>query len=49
MVGGYTGRMLIIDLTNKKTSIIKTDIKAAEKFIGAKGLGAKLLYDMLPD
>jgi len=49
MVGGYTGRMLIIDLTNKKTSIIKTDIKAAEKFIGAKGLGAKLLYDMLPE
>ena len=48
MSGGYTGKILIIDLKNCKTSIRKTDLNNAKNFIGAKGLGAKILFDELP-
>ncbi len=47
-MGGYTGRMLHIDLGSKTTSIEETDLDDARDFIGAKGLGAKLLFDRLP-
>lgn len=44
---GYMGTYLDVDLSTKK--IIKSSIekKLVEKFIGGKGLGAKLLYDNL--
>lgn len=48
MSGGYTGKILVIDLKNKKTSVEKTNLKDAKLFIGAKGLGAKYLIDHLP-
>jgi len=48
MSGGYTGKMLIVDLKTHATSIEKTDLNAAKEFIGAKGLGAKILFDKLP-
>ena len=48
MNGGYTGKILIIDLKNCKTSIKKTNLNDAKNFIGAKGLGAKMLFDELP-
>jgi len=47
MSGGYTGKVLFIDLKNKKTSIEKTNLEDARNFIGAKGLGAKYLFDRL--
>jgi len=47
MTGGYTGRMLVIDLKNHKHSLEETDVDAARDFIGAKGLGAKILFDRL--
>lgn len=47
MIGGYTGKMLIIDLRKHKTSVKKTNLKDANLFIGAKGLGAKYLIDNL--
>jgi aldehyde:ferredoxin oxidoreductase len=46
--GGYTGKMLVIDLNAHVTTDEDTDLKAARKFIGAKGLGANLLFDRLP-
>jgi aldehyde:ferredoxin oxidoreductase len=49
MSGGYTGKMLIIDLKNQSTSVEKTNLEDAENFIGAKGLGAKILFDRLPE
>jgi len=49
MIGGYTGKILNIDLKSKVKKITKLDKDSAEKFIGAKGLGAKLLIDMLPE
>ncbi len=48
MSGGYTGKMLVIDLNKQSTTIEKTNITDAKNFIGAKGLGAKLLFDRLP-
>jgi len=46
-MGGYTGKMLHIDLGTGETSIEGTDLDDARAFIGAKGLGAKLLFDRL--
>jgi aldehyde:ferredoxin oxidoreductase len=48
MSGGYTGKMLIIDLNAHTTAVEETDIDDARDFIGAKGLGAKILFDRLP-
>ncbi|MCK4332426.1 MAG: aldehyde ferredoxin oxidoreductase, partial [Thermoplasmatales archaeon] len=48
MSGGYTGKMLVIDLNTHSTVVENTDMDAAKNFIGAKGLGAKLLFDRLP-
>ena len=47
MSGGYTGKILVIDLKNQKTSVEKTNIADAKQFIGAKGLGIKILIDRL--
>ena len=48
MSGGYTGRILTINLKERETIIEKTNFDDAELFIGAKGLGAKYLIDNLP-
>lgn len=48
MVGGYTGKILEIDVTKQTTNVAKTDINDCTQFIGAKGLGAKILSDQLP-
>lgn len=48
MSGGYTGKILVIDLNTRSTAVEDTYIDAAKNFIGAKGLGAKLLFDRLP-
>jgi len=48
MSGGYTGQMLVVDLKNQTTKVEKTKLDDAKNFIGAKGLGAKYLYDNLP-
>lgn len=47
MSGGYTGKTLVIDLKNRNISEEKTKLKDAKYFIGAKGLGAKILVDRL--
>jgi aldehyde:ferredoxin oxidoreductase len=47
MNGGYTGKTLIVDLKNQSTSVEKTNLSDAKNFIGAKGLGAKILFDRL--
>jgi aldehyde:ferredoxin oxidoreductase len=48
MSGGYAGKILNIDLEDQSYKVEKTDLNLAEQFIGAKGLGAKLLFDRLP-
>jgi len=44
---GYMHKCLEVDLTTNKIHEKKLDLDLAEKFIGGKGLGAKLLYDTL--
>lgn len=48
MAGGYTGRVLEIDLERRRHSILDTDLKAAEAFLGGRGMGIKTLWDRLP-
>lgn len=45
MANGYMGKVLEIDLTNKKISTSNLDPKVAEQFIGGRGIGAKYLWD----
>lgn len=49
MVGGYTGKILEIDLTKQEITKKNTNMDDAKQFIGAKGFGAKMLFDMLPE
>ncbi|MCE7738549.1 MAG: aldehyde ferredoxin oxidoreductase family protein [Candidatus Heimdallarchaeota archaeon] len=44
---GYMHKYLDVDLTSRKIHEKKLDLELAEKFIGGKGLGAKILYDEL--
>jgi len=47
MIGGYTGKLLRIDLTKCRTVTENIDLKQARQFIGGRGYGAKLLFDEL--
>lgn len=44
---GYQGRMLIVDLTERKCLIESIDEQFARKYIGGVGFGIRLLYDRL--
>ncbi len=44
---GYAGKILKVDLTGGKTSSIPTS-DYAKKFIGGRGFGARLYWDMAP-
>jgi aldehyde:ferredoxin oxidoreductase len=43
--GGYTGKILRVDLANKKASTEELEEKLARAFIGGAGLGIAILYD----
>ena len=45
MQGGWIGKILSVDLTNKTTKIENLDPDLAHKYIGGVGLGMKYLYD----
>ena len=45
MNGGWVGKILRIDLTNKVATVEDLDIGWAESFIGARGLAVRYLYD----
>ena len=49
MANSYAGKILRIDLSKKnKKRVGPLDMNFAKKFLGGKGFGAKLLYDLLP-
>jgi aldehyde:ferredoxin oxidoreductase len=48
MIGGYAGKILWIDLTSKKSKETKLDFGMARKFMGGRGLAAKILFNQLP-
>ena len=45
---GYGNRIAFIDLTRGKVKIRKPRESVLKEYIGGKGLGARLLYDLLP-
>ncbi|MGB9846842.1 MAG: aldehyde ferredoxin oxidoreductase N-terminal domain-containing protein, partial [Desulfotomaculales bacterium] len=45
--GGYTGKILKVDLSRKEWRVEELDPGVAEAFIGGAGLGIKILYDLL--
>lgn len=44
---GYMGKYLDINLSSKKINVKQLDMALAKKYIGGKGLGAKILYEEL--
>ena len=48
MLGGYAGKMLFVDLSNNSIEEKELTEEMAEKFLGGYGIGAKILYDMMP-
>ncbi len=47
-VGGYTGRILRVDLTSRKFSEERPDEAVLRKFVGGTGIGIKYLYEEVP-
>ena len=45
---GICGKLLEIDLTSGKTRTTTVSFEMVEKYIGGRGLGARMLYDILP-
>ena len=45
---GITGKILVINLSEKTTSDLKLPEEVYRKYIGGRSLGLKLLYDILP-
>jgi aldehyde:ferredoxin oxidoreductase len=48
MAGGFSGRILEIDLNRHRHFVSDTDRKAAELYLGGRGMGIKTLWDRLP-
>jgi aldehyde:ferredoxin oxidoreductase len=46
-IGGYTGKVLRLDLSAKKINVEETDWETARSFIGGRGYAAKVLFDEL--
>ena len=44
----YMGQLLHVDLTKRDWRAIPVDDRLAALFVGGKGFGAKILYDLLP-
>lgn len=43
-MAGYNDKILIVDLTQKTTTIKGLDNQTKRKFLGGSGLGAKIHY-----
>lgn len=48
MPGGYTGRLLHVDLATGKLGQETLDETVLRRFLGGYGIGARLLYDRIP-
>lgn len=48
MLYGYKGKLLHIDLTKEATKTIPLSEAILKKYIGGRGLGAKLYWDLIP-
>ena len=48
MIGGYMGKVLQVDLNTGAIESYSLPERMLELYVGNKGLGARLLYDLLP-
>lgn len=48
MLGGYNGKMLVVDLTSGKVEVEVVTEELAKNFLGGYGIGAKVLYNRMP-
>lgn len=48
MLKGYKGKLLHIDLTEEKSKVVEIPEEILTKYIGGRGLGAKLYWDLIP-
>lgn len=48
MLKGYAGKMLFVNLSNGEIEEKELSKDLAENFMGGYGIGAKILYDMMP-
>ena len=48
MVGGYTGKMLRVNLTRQDHFVEPIEEETIKHYLGGKGLSARVLYDELP-
>jgi len=48
-IGGYTGKILRINLSEKETKIQKVNESLIKKYIGGRGWGAKIIWDEIPN
>jgi len=46
--GGYTGKILRVNLTDEQVTAESVDEITLRKYVGGTGLGAKLLYEEVP-
>ena len=46
--GGYTGKVLRINLTDQVAKVEELPLEMARDFIGGAGFGIKYLYDEVP-
>ena len=46
--GGYHGRYAVVDLTHKSFRIKQLPENLAADYLGGRGIGTKLLYDLQP-
>ena len=46
-LGGYTGKVLRIDLSTRQTKVVSLEKELAQQFLGGRGFNAKRLYDMV--
>ncbi|MBW6464659.1 MAG: aldehyde ferredoxin oxidoreductase, partial [Firmicutes bacterium] len=47
-MSAYMGKLLYIDLSSGKSKEIELNPELAKLYVGGKGFGAKILYDLLP-
>ena len=46
--GGYMGKLLHVNLTSHKNTVLKLDTRLLREFLGGRGLASRLLWEYLP-
>src|SRR5690625_3633164 len=47
-MSGYMGKILRVNLTDRTVKVEPLDLKVAQKYLGSRGLGVKIMVDEVP-